>query len=40
MMIGLVTGKDMAKMCRQNYPIKMSRILWIMAEIAIIGSDI
>ncbi|KAL4435104.1 hypothetical protein ABPG74_003597 [Tetrahymena malaccensis] len=40
MMIGLVTGKDMAKLCRYYYPKKMSVLLWIMAEIAIIGSDI
>ncbi|EAS05370.1 NRAMP (natural resistance-associated macrophage protein) metal ion transporter family protein (macronuclear) [Tetrahymena thermophila SB210] len=40
MMIGLVSGKDMAKLCRYYYPRKMSILLWIMAEIAIIGSDI
>lgn len=40
MMLGLVTGKDMAKLCRIHYPRRVSLMLWIMAEIAIIGSDI
>lgn len=40
MMIGLISGKDMAKLCRYYYPKRISVMLWIMAEIAIIGGDI
>ncbi|TRY70319.1 hypothetical protein TCAL_08256 [Tigriopus californicus] len=37
--IGVVTGKHLAEMCHRQYP-KVPRILlWIMVEIAIIGSD-
>lgn len=39
-MLGLVAGKDMAKLCREHYTKKTSILLWLMAEIAIIGSDI
>ncbi|EGR27023.1 Nramp family mn2+ fe2+ transporter, putative [Ichthyophthirius multifiliis] len=40
MMIGLATKKDMAKLCRIYYPPKISKFLWAMFEIAIIGADI
>lgn len=37
--VGVVTGKHLAEICYRRYP-KMPRILlWIMSEIAIIGSD-
>ncbi|EGR29313.1 nramp family mn2+ fe2+ transporter, putative [Ichthyophthirius multifiliis] len=40
MKLGIVTGKDLAELCRDNFDTKTSISLWIMAEIAIIGSDI
>ncbi|KAL4434926.1 hypothetical protein ABPG74_021265 [Tetrahymena malaccensis] len=40
MKLGLVTGKDLAKLCRIHLNSKESTLLWIMAEIAIMGSDI
>lgn len=37
--IGVVTGKHLAELCYTRYP-KLPRIfLWLMTEIAIIGSD-
>lgn len=37
--MGVVTGKHLAELCYSRYP-KMPRLLlWIMTEIAIIGSD-
>uniref|UniRef100_A0A7S2Y3E1 Natural resistance-associated macrophage protein n=1 Tax=Fibrocapsa japonica TaxID=94617 RepID=A0A7S2Y3E1_9STRA len=38
--IGVVTGKHLAVHCRENYPKYIAYPLWIMTEIAIIGSDI
>lgn len=38
--VGIVTGRDLAVLCRQQYSKPMTYILWIMTEIAIIGSDI
>jgi natural resistance-associated macrophage protein len=38
--LGVITGRDLAQLCRQEYPRTVSFVLWIMAEIAIIGSDI
>jgi natural resistance-associated macrophage protein len=38
--LGVITGRDLAQLCRQEYPRTVSLILWIMTEIAIIGSDI
>jgi len=35
-----VAGADMATLCRKFYPKKQRILLWIMAEIAIIGADI
>ena len=40
MILGIVTGKDMAKLCRYYYPKKASVFLWIMCELAIINTDI
>lgn len=37
--IGVVTGKHLAEMCYTRYPKIPRLILWIMTEIAIIGSD-
>ena len=38
--IGTVTGNSLAELCRKGYKKKVSLGLWIMTEIAIIGSDI
>ena len=38
--LGMVTGLHLAEMCYKQYPRTPRLILWIMAEIAIIGSDI
>ena len=38
--VGIVTGRDLAVLCRQQFSKPLSLILWVMAEIAIIGSDI
>ncbi|KAL5110881.1 Protein Malvolio [Taenia crassiceps] len=37
--IGVVTGKHLAEICFENYPKPARIILWLMVEIAIIGSD-
>lgn len=37
--LGVVTGQHLAEVCYQNYPKVPRLILWIMCEIAIIGSD-
>ncbi len=37
--LGVVTGKHLAELCYQRYPIVPRILLWIMSEIAIIGSD-
>ncbi|XP_063789988.1 natural resistance-associated macrophage protein 1 isoform X1 [Pseudophryne corroboree] len=37
--LGVVTGKDLAQVCRNYYPKAPRWILWILVEIAIIGSD-
>ncbi|KAM9305716.1 natural resistance-associated macrophage protein 1 [Gastrophryne carolinensis] len=37
--LGVVTGKDLGQICRAYYPKAPRWILWILVEIAIIGSD-
>ncbi len=37
--IGVVTGKHLAEVCYERYPKYPRLLLWIMVEIAIIGSD-
>ena len=37
--LGVVTGKHLAELCYQHYPRVPRLILWVMVEIAIIGSD-
>ncbi|KXJ28361.1 Natural resistance-associated macrophage protein 2 [Exaiptasia diaphana] len=37
--LGTVTGKHLAEMCNEKYPRIPRIILWVMVEIAIIGSD-
>ena len=38
--IGVVTGQGLARICRDHYPHYLSLFLWLMAELAIIGSDV
>ncbi|KAH7423009.1 hypothetical protein KP509_12G035200 [Ceratopteris richardii] len=38
--LGVVTGKHLAEHCRIEYPRKVSFLLWIAAEVAIVASDI
>ncbi|PWA56302.1 metal transporter Nramp2 [Artemisia annua] len=38
--IGVVTGRHMAKICRDEYPYWAILLLWFMAEIALIAADI
>jgi len=38
--LGVVTGKNLAEVCRDNYPWHVNMPLWLMTELAIIGSDI
>ena len=38
--LGVVTGKHLAQHCREQYSTAPRIVLWLMAEVAIIGSDI
>lgn len=38
--LGIVTGRDLAQMCRDNYSKKTAVFLWVMAEIMIIACDL
>lgn len=38
--LGVVTGRHLAQHCREKYPLPVRITLWLMAELAIIGSDI
>ncbi|TDH70046.1 hypothetical protein CCR75_005177 [Bremia lactucae] len=38
--LGVVTGKNLAEMCTAVYPRWASLTLWVMTEIAIVGSDV
>ena len=38
--LGVVTGRHLAELCRDEYPKWTRYLLWIMAEMALIGSDI
>ena len=38
--LGVVTGRHLAQICRYEYNTPIALILWIMTELAIIGSDI
>lgn len=40
MRMGIVTSKHLAEHCRELYPTVPRTILWLMMEVAIIGSDI
>ena len=38
--LGLVAGKDLARACRDRYGPKTTRMLWLMAEVAIVACDL
>jgi natural resistance-associated macrophage protein len=38
--LGVVTQRNLAKICREQFPKRERVVLWLMTEIAIIGSDI
>ncbi|GLJ07656.1 hypothetical protein SUGI_0071940 [Cryptomeria japonica] len=38
--LGVATGKHLAEHCRTEYPRKINYILWLLAEVAVIASDI
>jgi manganese transport protein len=38
--LGIVTNKDLARMCRDYYSPKISILLWIFAELAVIATDL
>ncbi|XP_028772598.1 metal transporter Nramp2 isoform X2 [Neltuma alba] len=38
--IGVATGRDLAELCKEEYPKWARLVLWLMAEIALIGADI
>ncbi|KAJ8425124.1 hypothetical protein Cgig2_011090 [Carnegiea gigantea] len=38
--LGVVTGRHLAELCRDEYPKWARLLLWVMAELALIGSDI
>lgn len=38
--LGLISGLDLARACRARYSAPVNRFLWIMAEIAIVATDV
>src|SRR5512132_2032582 len=38
--LGIVTGRDLAQACRENYPKPVGYALWIMCEVAIAACDL
>ncbi|KAK9670323.1 hypothetical protein RND81_13G193800 [Saponaria officinalis] len=38
--LGVATGRHLAELCRDEYPTWARLLLWVMAELALIGSDI
>ncbi|XP_058081799.1 metal transporter Nramp3.1-like [Magnolia sinica] len=38
--LGVATGRHLAELCREEYPAWARYVLWIMAELALIGADI
>lgn len=40
MRVGLVTKRDLAQLCSDRFPKKLNNVLWVLAEIAIIATDV
>jgi len=38
--LGIATGRDLAQMCRDTFPMWINRFLWLMAELMIIACDL
>lgn len=38
--IAIATGRDLAQACRDAYPRAVSRMLWLLAEVAIVATDL
>ena len=38
--LGIVTGRDLAQSVRDEYPLWLSRLIYMMMELAVIGADI
>ena len=38
--VGVATGRHLAELCREEYPGWAGYVLWVMAELALIGADI
>jgi manganese transport protein len=38
--MGIVTGRDLAQACRDNFPRRISYILWVLCEVAIAACDL
>merc|ERR1719378_1222933 len=38
--LALVTGKDLSRACRDEYPTRVRIPLWLLTELAIVASDI
>lgn len=38
--LGIVTGRDLAQLCRERFPRPVAYVLWLLAEIAIIATDL
>ncbi|PRQ48119.1 putative NRAMP family protein [Rosa chinensis] len=38
--LGVATGRHLAELCREEYPRWAGLVLWVMAELALIGADI
>lgn len=38
--LGVVTGKNLAELCRDEYPDWVRRALWLMAEVSMVSADI
>nr|GEY30339.1 metal transporter Nramp3-like [Tanacetum cinerariifolium] len=38
--LGVATGRHLAELCRDEYPNWAGKLLWVMAELALIGADI
>ena len=37
---GIATNRDLAQICRDTYPLPLVYILWFVAEVAIMATDI
>lgn len=40
MRLGIVTGKDLARLCKENMSPAAARVMWLLAELAIIACDL